>query len=138
VLVLKQQWRTASFDEQKKLSLQNQEVVWVRTIKMLVNHNVWIYAWSVFPESTLTDEGKNFTELGTTPLGDILFNQFDIQRSEFELARLLPQHNEYQEAKASDPTLANYLWARRSVFQFSGKSLLLNEIFMPIALEKLR
>ena len=103
----------------------------MREVELLCHNEPWVYARSVFPQTTLTGRLRSLKKLDTRPLGALLFNDPTMKRSHFEIAAL------------SNPELANYFtsssndfaWARRSLFFLDEKPILVAEIFLP-ALEQ--
>lgn len=120
VRVLMQAWLLPSHSEASLLGIPQYEVALIREVELSCGDEVWMYGRSVFPNNTLTGKEKRLYKLGNQPLGEVLFADPTMRRSDFELARL-----------------AN-LWARRSVFYLSEKPLLLTEIFLPVMENYLR
>ncbi|OAI48794.1 hypothetical protein AYO45_04035 [Gammaproteobacteria bacterium SCGC AG-212-F23] len=117
ISVLNQGWEKANSDEIN--FLQTDEKTLIREVLIGNQTNLWMYARSVFPESTLTEQEQSLAHLGVKPLGEFLFNHPEMQRSDFKMKKLLPSK----------------LWARCSLFYLRGKKLLLTEIFSPALME---
>lgn len=114
-------WSHADKRESNILNINPTDQVWVREIEWLYNNQLWISARVVIPQPTLMNNGSVFTELGNGSLGDILFTDPNLKRDAFEFCQLPLIHSDDQEK----------YWARRSVFHFYGKPLLVTEIFLP-------
>lgn len=94
---------------------------WVREVELIVDGQVWVFARSVVPLSTLTGPDLKLRHLGNKPLGHFLFSSPRYQRSQFQIGRILNSDKEL-------------LWGRRSIFtcSHSHKSLLVSETFLPV------
>ena len=117
--------------ELQLLELSPEAQTQVREVVLHGPGSPWIYARTVVPVS----EGKLILDLGTTPLGSILFTSSELRRVSLEVMQIDPEHRLYQQAKEyidieSKPM---GLWARRSLWANSaaGKKLLLLEVFLP-------
>lgn len=135
VRVLEESWQFPHPGERIRLNLPPRSIAWVRRVELSVDEVPWIYAWTIFPAATLRVKGKPFRRLGEHSLGDVLFREPNTHRSDFELSLFLPWQADYQRAVRHVAHPPRFLWGRRSVFYFAGKPLLVNEIFLPVALE---
>lgn len=134
--LLKEEKVSASPSENQILKLQPEEQAQLREVVLYGPDAPWIFARTLVPVS----EEKLILDLGTTPLGSILFTSKELRRESLEVRRLDSNHTMFQQAK-------NYgliqgqeqsLWARRSYWQTSQqtsdenqKKLLLLEVFLP-------
>jgi chorismate lyase len=124
-------------NEAKKLIQNTSAHCLVRKALMQASNLPWLYCRSVFPKKTLTGEESIFSNLGSQPIGDILFGKNAWARSLFELSELTTESLLYQEATEHLTFKPDSLWARRSVFALQNKSILITEVFLPAFLEKL-
>ncbi len=131
VQVVDEGWRTAMCSERARLGLNARMKTWVRTTRLQVDSKTWIYARSVFPQTTFLAAGQKFRCLGERPLGDVLFRDATLRRSDFDLAELKPKHQEYRLAMQDEVACPDNLLARRSVFHYYGRPLLVTEILLP-------
>ncbi len=129
ISVLHQGWQTPFEEEQIKLNLSS--AAFIREVLIHNDTVQFMYARTVFPEETLSGEEQNLIHLENRSLGSVLFNRKDLQRSIFDFIHLRPNMLWYQKAKQYASITTNELWARRSVFSFSEKKLLLTEVFLP-------
>ncbi len=132
VEVINTGWFYVKPSEVQYLGIMPREKSWVREVFLRCDGHIAVYAWSVFPESTLTGKYKGLQRLGGKSLGKILFNQPEVSRSEFEIAQIAEDHPLYQKITRELPDKPKFLWARRSVFKLNNKPLLVNEVFLPI------
>ncbi len=121
-----------SKDEQEKLQL-TEDRGFVREVLLKLDGIPWVFARSVMSLSTLTGEQACLSQLGNNPLGAILFNSSDMQRSKIEIAEFLPNSPVQQLASRISVCTRASLLGRRSLFLLSGKALLVSEIFLPDA-----
>ncbi|WP_245748860.1 chorismate--pyruvate lyase family protein [Oceanisphaera psychrotolerans] len=114
------------------------ERAFCREVLLLCDEQPWVYASSLYSPSTL-DAVPALAGLGQRALGELLFEDPRLVRSEFEFARLTePQWRQLaqqqdlsqqiaQEAGASLP------WARRSLLATGQAGVLVTELFLPAA-----
>lgn len=97
----------------------------VREVLLSGNGEPWVFARSILPQ-TLCD--MELEELGSQPLGQIIFNDDRFVRRPFQLLHILPQQGFQRKVgiKADMP-----LWGRRSVFDFNQLQLMVAEVFLP-------
>ena len=126
--VLQEGWRMPWQWESERLAL-DQEAALIREVLIESSKKCWMYARTVFPKEILTGRYACLANLKDRPLGSVLFQDPDLQRSEFEYIQLqsgmLLCHQVIEAG-----VLSADLWTRRSVFSLHGKSLLLTEVFM--------
>lgn len=129
--VLKEATEKPVDTESQLLALNDNELSQVREVVLYGPKKPWIYARSLVPVS----EGKLILDLGTTPLGSILFSSSELRRRSLEVMQLSEGHRLYQQAKecADMDNDAIALWARRSLWANTDgtKKLLLLEVFLP-------
>ena len=131
VQVIAQRWQRPLFSERQALALADREICLIRQVRLLCSGQAWVFARTVIPASTLTGERRQLARLGSRPLGAMLFADRRIRRHSNELARLGPAHAIYQMASAGGGFPLDEIWGRRSVYEYSGRPLLVNEIFLP-------
>jgi chorismate--pyruvate lyase len=123
VRLLSQTWQKPLPCEALRLGIAFDQWVVIRTVELLCREQIWVYGRTVFPAECFTGSMRRLRYLGERPLGDVLFKDPKLQRSDFEVALLSPDQ------KASI--------GRRSVFRSAGKSLLLTELFSPSCVAEL-
>ena len=89
-----------------------------------------VYARTVIPETTLVGEYKKLTELGTQPLGEILFADKSAYRSNMRYAKISTDCDLYNQVFNSNDVNSE-LWARQSLFYIKDNPLLIIEVFLP-------
>ncbi len=122
-------------EEAAQLGIAADSEVLLRDIHLFggpVSNAPWVFAHTVIPKGTLTGEGERLGRLGNKPLGEALFADPGICRSNLQLARLLPKHALYAAAVNGLVNKPASIWGRRSQFHLSaGGSLLVAEFFLP-------
>jgi chorismate--pyruvate lyase len=119
VRVVSNRWGVPSQSEAEALMLKPRQKAIIREVELLCHNQVWVCARSIIPHSTLTGRLRQFKNIGTKPLGALLFKHPNMVRGALEVTSL-QQINSHP-----------LHWARRSVFYLDGKGILVTEVFMP-------
>ena len=128
---LYQGWQQPTCSEAQCLGLKPRQLALVREVELLCHDEPWVYARSIFPQSTLTGRLHRLAKLDARPLGALLFKDPTMQRSHFEIAALNNARLSCYFSEHKPP----FAWGRRSLFYLDEKPLLVAEVFLP-ALEK--
>ncbi|HAS51793.1 MAG TPA: chorismate lyase [Gammaproteobacteria bacterium] len=131
VRILWQGWSRPSCDEARALHLRLDARVWTREVQLLCGDQAWVFARTLVPMATLRGRGRRLTQLGSRPLGEVLFTDPKVQRGPVEIARIVAGQRLHQRAFAEMTPSLEALWGRRSIFQRDGQPLLVCEIFLP-------
>jgi len=131
VRVLWQGWNRPSFDEARVLGLRLEAWAWTREVQLLCNDQPWVFARTLIPARTLNGRGRRLTQLGTRPLGEVLFADPGIRRGPVAIARIISGQRLHQRAFAGLAEPPDAIWGRRSVFWIADRPLLVCEIFLP-------
>lgn len=101
----------------------------LREIEFTCGARRWVFAQSVFPESTVRSHPW-LRELGDRGLGESLSAVDDVRREPLEYQELRAGH---PLARAALPksTDAASVWARRAVYRLGGPPILVQEVFLP-------
>ncbi|MDP5029060.1 MAG: chorismate lyase [Paraglaciecola sp.] len=97
----------------------------VREVVLWGNHQPWVFARSIIPQKMCDAE---FAELGEQPLGKLIFNDPRFKRMPFQLTQLDEKN---AVTAALNISCQQTIWARRSIFQFSGLPMSVAELFLP-------
>lgn len=130
VRVLRQGWQRPLRDESRMLGLRAGETVFVREVYLLCHGEPCVFARTVIPRSTLCGKHRRLTRLGSRSLGAVLFADKTMRRGDLEIACLMRGHALFESASRALAARPQSIWGRRSLFQLSGKPLLLTEIFL--------
>lgn len=127
VELLSQEIRRPNFDENKVLGIKNHQYALIRQVHLCFGSQVMVYARTVIPLSTLTGTERRYGNLGTRPLGAMLFSDQSMRREEVMVTKLLPNSPLYKNTGAQEGAI----WGRRSVFFVGNKPLLVSEYYLP-------
>ena len=78
-------------DERHALGMRDHEYALVRMVYLLCGGQPWVFARTVIPLRTLSGAQRRLGCLGTRPLGEMLFADRSMRRSEVEVVRLAPE-----------------------------------------------
>lgn len=131
VQVLEQTWRSPLHNESRRLGMRYKRTALIREVLLYCDDKPWVYARTVIPKTTLTGPSKYLANLGSKPLGAVLFADPHMQRDEIEVSELVPGQHLYEKAVQALANPPATIWGRRSVFYLYHKPLLVNEIFLP-------
>lgn len=135
VEILRQGWECPTVNESRLLGIGFRRRVYFREVVLYCGERAMVYARTVIPHRTLKGRLRRLTYLGEKPLGEILFTDPYINRGELEIALLRPGELLFEKAMQAQESIQTVektgIWARRSVFRFHDKRLLVNEIFLP-------
>ena len=98
--------------ELDRLGLPAESLAWVRRVTLHQAGQALVQARTVIPAWLPSNPWREIERLGRRPLGELLFQQTDLERSDFDYAR------------------STSGWARRCVFWRQGAPLLLTECFL--------
>jgi chorismate lyase len=132
VEVLSQAMLKPRLDELKALGMESGDYALVRQVRLCCGAACWVYARTVIPFSTLKGKQRIYANLGTRPLGAMLFADRTMQRDEVMVTSLSGSQLPSGLGLAQD----DIVWGRRSVFRVGAKPLLVSEYFLPALLEK--
>lgn len=118
-------------DESVALAMRGHEGAVVRMVYLLCDGRPWVFARTVIPLRTLSGAQRRLAHLGSKPLGEMLFADKSMRRSEVEVARLAPGSLVFKMATQALERKPDEVWGRRSVFHLQDKPLLVSEVFLP-------
>jgi len=100
----------------------------IREITMGTAEHDWLFARTVIPMATLSGKATRLKQMGSTPLGKILFGPLNAERVEMKLDLVFAD-----EVGLGDWGIQkNFsLWQRSSIFALDTGPLLISEILLP-------
>lgn len=113
------------------LTIKANEQVLVREVILYCDEQPQVFARSLLPLRSLTGNEQQLANLGTQPLGQVIFNNPLLERQSIEIASFDQLSNV---AKLSRQLSLNYqheLWGRRSLFVLGNKPIMVAEVFLP-------
>ncbi|MCE9642558.1 MAG: chorismate lyase [Betaproteobacteria bacterium] len=132
--VLSQRLAAARRDERAVIGVRADADCMVREISLNCGRQPLVFAHSVVAPRALKGAWRMLSGLGARPLGAALFADPRIRRFPLRFRQLNRGHALYQRAQSLVDEPSASLWARRSLFVFSGSPLLVTEVFLPAIL----
>ncbi|WP_286240592.1 chorismate--pyruvate lyase family protein [Neptuniibacter halophilus] len=108
--------------EARLLGLKPRRKALVREVHLIGCDQIWVFARTVVPFSSLRGTQRRLRLLGNRSLGSLLFSTPGMRRGPLQISRL----------QLAD---RRQVWARRSVFYLAGQPLLVSEVFLPELLQ---
>lgn len=130
VEVKSESWQKQILEEEYLLKTDKNERVFVRESWLKSDDKQLVYARTLISEKILVDKYARLKNLGDQPLGEVLFNDKSIFRSNLLYAKVPYNHPLYQQ-NLDENQMNNELWARQSLFYIINNPLLLTEFFLP-------
>ncbi|MDD3884476.1 MAG: chorismate lyase [Gallionella sp.] len=120
-----------ALDESAVLGIAPQQRAWSREVFLLADGVPVVFAHSACAASDLRGPWAALRNLGSKPLGALLFAHPLVQRLPLHFKALSPHHPLYRSATKGVQNPPRRLWARRSRFTLHGAPLLVTEVFLP-------
>ncbi len=124
-------WQPPLSDEGKRFIDTDLDSPLIRQVYLMCDGKPWVFARSIIPETTIKSVTQELGELGTRPLGEILFTHPNMQRDAIEITLLQPSDYWHAETLKDYPTSVSKVCGRRSMYYLSGQPLLVQEFFTP-------
>lgn len=137
VNVVSQQQGSALPSEAALLCAGPAQATLVREVYLYCGRHPWVFARTLLPMRSLRGPVHALTQLGRRPLGEVLFSNPTTRRLRVEVARITPRHRLFGRATAHLRKQPDAIWGRRTLFEYGGENILVNELFLP-AVGKLR
>lgn len=106
-------WGVAPTQAITSLNMNPNTKTWIRKMQWCLGNESWVACDVIIPESSITTKTAILKQIGKNSIGDILFQDPNLQRSDFEFF-------------ISDNTVT-----RDSIFYFHHQPLLITETFLP-------
>lgn len=103
----------------------------VREVRLYCNADAWVFARTLIPLCSLRGRVYALTRLGQRPLGEVLFSDPTTRRLRVEVACITRRHRLFARATAHLAQRPHALWGRRTLFEYAGERILVNELFLP-------
>lgn len=131
VRVLSQGWQKLDAEEAAAMCLSHVRSALIRQVLLCCKDEPLVYARTVIPATTVQGARRRYANMGSRPLGAMLFSDRTMRREAVKVSRLPAAHVANQYTKYDEA-----IWGRRSVFRVSGKPLLVSEFFLPELLRR--
>lgn len=120
-----------ALDESAVLGISSRQLAWSREVFLLADGVPVVFAHSACAAGDLRGPWAALRNLGSKPLGALLFAHPLVQRLPLHFKALPAQHLLYRSAVSGLTHPPRRLWARRSRFTLYGAPLLVTEVFLP-------
>lgn len=121
--------------ESRLLGLPECRLAIIREVDLLCRGTPLVFARTVIPFPSLRGRTRSLAGLGTRPLGAMLFQDPTTRREIVQYAKIRPGQSLHVSATRNLGRCPETLMARRTLFCYKGRPLLVNEIFLPTLLE---
>lgn len=108
--------------------------VLVREVILYCDGKPHVFARSLLPLTSLTGDEAKLGNLGSQPLGHVIFNSPSLKRNYIEVSQFSQGSTVDSLCTQLGLPLFQPLWGRRSLFSIEGKPLTVAEVFLPDAL----
>lgn len=135
VVVLASGFALPTRDEMHALGLTRPNWVYSRTVCLLVDDVPRVVARSVALGADVRGAWHSLRQQGARPLGETLWARPNIRRSCLQFAHLRANQRLHRVLLQHWPDLPKTIPARRAVFRFKKKPLIVMEAFLPAILE---
>ncbi|MBL1432717.1 MAG: chorismate--pyruvate lyase [Gammaproteobacteria bacterium] len=129
--IVRHGWARAQLNERRLLLMSDSEWALCREVALCCDKTPLIFARTIIPNSTLKGSGRRLSCLGRKPLGELLFRDRSVLRSDLQIACVENNHSMFEGLAIKTNTKDKEIWGRRSVFFFAGQPLLVSEMFLP-------
>ena len=103
----------------------------VREVRLYCGRRAWVFARTLLPLQRLRGPVMALTRLGQRPLGQVLFSDPTTRRLCVEVARITPRHRLFHRATVHLRQPPSAISGRRTLFEYRGERILVNELFLP-------
>ncbi len=133
VQLIDQTVRVSTHNEQTLLQLAPSDELIVRQVYLLCGETVVVYARSLIPIVALQDRFSSLDKLGEQPLGEKIFSDPQLERSQIEWVVINAANPIYSTVvqRLPDKDKPARVSGRRSLFYGATKPILISEYFLP-------
>ena len=132
VELLRQQWSKPFISEQQLLQQPENRYCLSREVLLKAHDTPLILARTLIPSATIKAANSNLAQLGTRPLGEILFAHPQLARLAMDIVLVTP--SQWQTAIAKTIPIQHPVGGRRTVYALKHKALLGGAFFLSTAL----
>lgn len=120
-----------ALDESALLGIAPQQLAWSREVFLYADSRPVVFAHSTCARQHLRGVWSAVGDLGSKPLGTLLFTHPQVERRPLHYKKLRSTHPLCQRATMVLSNPPDQLWARRSLFYLHDAPLLVTEVFLP-------
>ncbi|CAA6821429.1 MAG: Chorismate--pyruvate lyase [uncultured Thiotrichaceae bacterium] len=131
VKLIAQNQRAAQPHEIDLLDIIDAPLIIEREVLLFCGDTPVIYARSFIPLKALKDRFADLNTMGTQPLGEKIFADPELKRSNIEWTILTENHPSYPHAVSELQKAPDKIYGRRSLFFGAPSPILISEFFLP-------
>lgn len=131
VQLISQTVRVSTHSEQQLLQLSTNNELIDRQVYLFCGKTAIVYAKSLIPILALQDRFIDLDKLGEKPLGEKIFSDPQLERSQIEWVFINSAHPIYQHVTQILSDKPTRISGRRSLFYGAEKPILISEYFLP-------
>lgn len=124
-----QRWARPTLDERRTLDIRDSDFAVIREVLLRRHNDVLVVARTVIPRHMLVGRQRHLINLGTKPLGEVIFSEPGLKRSDMEIAALKSESFQPDLVPVTDNNTT--IWGRRTCYIIHRKPILISEIFLP-------
>ncbi len=132
VRVLFQQWQSPFLTESQRLHLPCHRYSLIREVLLHIDNKPLILARTVLPQATINIAKRKLSNLGTRPLGEVIFSYPNLVRLETDICCIAEKI--WTPQLKRQVAITGKTCGRRTVYAIDGQPMLVSEFFMPDAL----
>lgn len=133
VKVLFQQWQSPFLTESQRLHLPCYRYSLIREVLLHVDNKPLILARTVLPQATINIAKRKLSNLGTRPLGEVIFSYPNLARLETDICCV--SEKIWSSQLKQQVTIEGQICGRRTVYAIEQQPMLVSEFFMPELLQ---
>jgi len=129
VSVLLQKWHSPFLSEQKLLKQPDSRYSLIREVLLHTEGRPLILARTIIPAETIKIAHSNLSQLGTRPLGEVIFSYPKLERVEMDVTLIKPCL--WASITLDKVAIDQPIWGRRTVYGIRHRYMLVSEFFLP-------
>ncbi len=134
--ILQHGWTRPQLNERRLLLMPDSAYALRREVVLCCSGTPLIFARTIIPNASLQGSGLRLSRLGRKPLGELLFRDHSVERSQWQLTHVAQDNPMFDDVGLAKKKSKSQVWGRRSVFFYANEPLLVAEMFLP-AIQKL-
>lgn len=129
VKVLFQRWCVPFLSERKSLIQHERRVCLIREVLLHANGKPLILARTIIPAQTIKIANRSLSNLGTRPLGEVIFSYPHLERIAMDVTLINP--SEWTAHALDVGHIKQPIWGRRTAYAIKHRQMLVSEFFLP-------
>jgi chorismate--pyruvate lyase len=129
VSVLLQKWQVPFLSERKRLHLPEHQYSLIREVLLHADGKPLILARTVIPAGTIKIARSNLSQLGTRPLGEVIFSCPKLERLSLDITLIQPP--QWTQTIRNRIAINQAIWGRRTIYAIEHQKMLVSEFFLP-------